>query len=246
MTPPTITGTIERRLLINYRADPDLIGPLLPIGFSPDTVDGHAMVGICLIQLRLRLPRAGHRMSWRSFNGAHRYSVIDPEGNPSVYIPRRDTDSVLVRLIGGRLYPGHHHGARITSDDDGEHISVTLDSDDQSVHVSVAGRAAVDLPHDSVFTSPAAASAFFEREQIGYSATSRGDCLDVLRLQTVEWSAHPLALEHVESSHFDQLSRISAGAVVLDHGLVIRHISHKWTPLPRHVLPRSIRAIDAA
>lgn len=32
---PTVAGTIERRLLINYRVDPDAVATLLPAPFRP-------------------------------------------------------------------------------------------------------------------------------------------------------------------------------------------------------------------
>lgn len=38
MKPPILAGTIERRLLINYRADPDVVRAHLPAGFTPQSV----------------------------------------------------------------------------------------------------------------------------------------------------------------------------------------------------------------
>jgi hypothetical protein len=35
-----MTGRIARRLLVNYRVDPDAIAPLLPAPFRPALVDG--------------------------------------------------------------------------------------------------------------------------------------------------------------------------------------------------------------
>jgi hypothetical protein len=46
-----IKGIIERRLLINFRVDPQVAKKLLPKKFSPQLIDGNAVVGICLIRL---------------------------------------------------------------------------------------------------------------------------------------------------------------------------------------------------
>ncbi|HVU64637.1 MAG TPA: DUF2071 domain-containing protein, partial [Phycisphaerales bacterium] len=48
---PAIQGVIERRLLVNFRGDPEVVARLLPRPFEPVLVDGYAIVGICLIRL---------------------------------------------------------------------------------------------------------------------------------------------------------------------------------------------------
>lgn len=241
MRPPTLAGTIERRLLINYRADPDVVRTHLPKGFSPHIVEGHAIVGICLIELRIRPNGAPRQVGLRSFNGAHRYAVIDPDGQPAVYIPRRDTNSTLVSLAGGRLFPGSHHRARLSASEDEHHLSVTLDSRDDEVHVAVTAHPAYRLPPDSVFADPAAASAFFEHADTGYSDATRLDCLDTLTLKAANWSATPLAIDHAESSYFDSPDRFPADSIALDHGLLMRDIHHTWHPHPRLHLARTNR-----
>ena len=59
---PVIKGTIKRRILVNYRADPEVIQKILPTPFRPKLHNGHALVGICLIRLEnirpARLPAA--------------------------------------------------------------------------------------------------------------------------------------------------------------------------------------------
>ena len=51
-----------------------------------------------------------------SENAAHRVAVLwnDETGveREGVFIPRRDTDSVINRLAGGRLFPGRHDAPR--------------------------------------------------------------------------------------------------------------------------------------
>ena len=51
MRGPAIQAVMERRLLINYRIDPDLLASLLPDPFRPVLVGGYGIAGICLIRL---------------------------------------------------------------------------------------------------------------------------------------------------------------------------------------------------
>ena len=46
---PTIQGLIDRRLLVNYRADPAAIERILPPPFRPKLHRGYAIAGICMI-----------------------------------------------------------------------------------------------------------------------------------------------------------------------------------------------------
>src|SRR5262245_37618023 len=113
---PVIRGVIDRRILVNYHVDPDVLSPLLPPPFRPKVVHGFGMVGICLI--RLKKVRPTFLPSWfgiSSENAAHRTAVEWDENGAlrgGVYVRRRDTDSRLNAWAGGRLFPGVHHHAR--------------------------------------------------------------------------------------------------------------------------------------
>src|SRR5687767_3095628 len=103
-------GVIERRLLVNFRADPAVVSKLLPSKFKPQLVDGQAMVGICLIRLAGIRPRIfPMAVGLRSENAAHRIAVEwdTPQGRErGVYVHRRDTSLWLNTLVGGRIFPG--------------------------------------------------------------------------------------------------------------------------------------------
>src|SRR5690242_5724317 len=106
MKVPGLSGEIERRLLVNYRVDPDAIAAVLPPPFRPQLVNGYAVAGICLIRLGSMRPRP--LPAWvgvRSENAAHRVAVEwdSPAGvRHGVYIPRRDSNSWLNVVVGGR------------------------------------------------------------------------------------------------------------------------------------------------
>lgn len=54
---PTIHGFIERRMLINYIAAPQVVEKILPKPFRPKLYGGKAIVGICLIRLKEIKPK---------------------------------------------------------------------------------------------------------------------------------------------------------------------------------------------
>ncbi len=49
--PLTLDGTIERRILINYRLDPAAARQLVPSPLRPQLVAGSAVAGVCLIRM---------------------------------------------------------------------------------------------------------------------------------------------------------------------------------------------------
>ncbi|MDB6140318.1 MAG: hypothetical protein JWO94_3390 [Verrucomicrobiaceae bacterium] len=232
---PTITGTIKRRLLVNFRVAPAVIQRLLPAPFQPKLHKGHAIAGICLIRLEGIRPAGLGLPAWlgiSSENAAHRIAVewTDEEGmaREGVFIPRRDTGALLNHLAGGRIFPGEHHHAKFTVTDDGVSFDLAMESRDRMVSVHVKGRAAKELPASSCFGSLKVASAFFEGGSLGYSVTRDKRRLDGLSLETNSWQVTPLAIEAAESSYFTDQSLFPAGSVVFDHALVMRDIAHEW------------------
>ena len=96
---PVMRGLIDRRILVNFRVDPEVLSRLLPPPFRPQLVQGKGMAGICLIRLRQLRPRWLPAFAGiTSENAAHRIAVEwDDHGttHSGVYIPRRDSSSLL-------------------------------------------------------------------------------------------------------------------------------------------------------
>ena len=112
---PKVHGVIRRRLLVNYRVDPDVVARQLPQPFRPKLYRDTAIAGICLIRLEEIRPKGFPRLAGLSSeNAAHRIAVErdDAEGrHEGVYIPRRDTGSLVNQMAGGRLFPGEYRRA---------------------------------------------------------------------------------------------------------------------------------------
>jgi len=230
---PVIQGIIKRRLLVNFRADPEAVRRFLPSPFRPKLHRGHAVVGICLIRLeRIRPAGLPGVLGISSENAAHRFAVqwtdaagIEREG---VFIPRRDTGSLLNRIAGGRVFPGEHHPAQFSVLDLGGHIEFNMRSLDGNVRVKVKGAETDTFPATSCFSSLTEASAFFEGGSLGYSVTRRGNRMDGMLLRTLDWRVRALSISEVESSFFSDPERFPKGSIEFDHALIMRDLRHEW------------------
>lgn len=229
---PTIQGVIDRRILVNYRVDPEVAARLLPAPFRPKLAHGHAMAGICLIRLKqIRPAFVPVPIGIGSENAAHRFAVEwdrDGRRREGVFIPRRDTSSRLNTIVGGRLFPGEHHHARFDVSETDDRLRVEFESDDGQAQVSVAARRGDGLPADSVFRSVDEASRFFEGGAVGYSATHDAARYDGLELRCKTWAVQPLAVEAVRSSYFDDRSKFPEGSATFDCALLMRGVEHEW------------------
>ena len=213
---PVVRGIIDRRILVNYHVDPDVMADVLPSPFRPKLVHGYAIAGICLIRLKKVRPKfLPIPFGIGSENAAHRIAVEWLDNGmirEGVYIPRRDTDSWLNTLAGGRVFPGRHHAATFTVQETSNEFSVSLQSHDDETRLHVSGRVGSDLPCTSVFNSLAEASAFFEAGSLGYSATSEDGGYDGLELRCTNWNVEALDVQDVESTFFDNQTRFPAGS----------------------------------
>jgi hypothetical protein len=242
---PVMAGVVERRLLVNYRTDPDVTARLLPAPLRPQLVNGHAVAGICLIRLgRLRPQGLPAGIGIRTENAAHRIAVEwdTPDGVAvGVYIPRRDTGSRATALAGGRLFPGEHHRARYAVAEDDQELRVAYRSTDNTGAVRVHVRVSATWPGSTLFAGLAEASEFFRRGCAGYSATANGRRLDGLELRSDAWTVEPVEVAELHSTFFEDPARFPAGTAQLDGALLMRDLPVTWHSLP----PMPVRAPKA-
>jgi uncharacterized protein YqjF (DUF2071 family) len=234
---PRIQGVIRRRMLVNFRVDPEVIQRQLPSRFRPKLHDGSAIAGICLIRLeQIRPIGLPSFTGLSSENAAHRIAVQweDESGaqKEGVFIPRRDTDSLLNHVAGGRLFPGEHHHADFHVTNSSGRIDFDMKSRDGSVAIQLQGHLAKSLPPTSRFTTLAEASNFFEPGSLGYSVTRHQGRLDGIRLKTKTWQVEALEVEHVHSSFFADETKFPKGSVSFDCALLMRDIEHEWHTVP--------------
>jgi hypothetical protein len=229
---PNVSGLIRRRLLVNYRVDPAVIQRQLPSPFRPKLQNGNAIAGICLIRLEGIRPRfVPSALGFSSENAAHRIAVIwedEAGGHEGVYIPRRDTTSLVNRIAGGRFFPGEHHPAKFTVEEQDNRIDLRMESLDGGVKVELSAALSAKLDAGSCFSSTNEASKFFEAGSLGYSRTGQERRLDGLVLGTEGWKVEPLRVDRVYSSYFADATLFPKGSATFDCALLMRNTRCEW------------------
>jgi hypothetical protein len=233
---PTITGTIDRRILINYQVDKNVLANYLPKPFRPKLINGKGIAGICLIRLKNIRPKGLPKsIGISSENGAHRIAVEwteNGEVKEGVYIPRRDTSSKLNSMAGGRIFTGVHHLAEFSiMENDGKYV-IGFKSKD-GTKLSVEAGETEDWNKRSVFKNLKSASDFFENGAIGYSPNKIVDVYDGLELKTTNWQVSPLNVTKVNSSFFENETIFPKGSIQFDNALLMKNIEHEWKELDR-------------
>lgn len=243
MRQPRLSSVVERRLLVNYRVDPDAAARLLPEPLRPQLVRGHAVAGICLLRLgSVRPAWAPKAFGLRSENAAHRIAVEwdGPDGvETGVYIPRRDTGSRLNVWAGGRVFPGEHGRAGFEVHETPGRVRVAFATCDDDTRVDVTVEPADELRDSELFADLAEASHFFRSGAKGYSATRSGRHLDGMELHTDAWRVEAGRVRSAASSFFDDPDRFPPGAATLDCALIMRDVPAGWRPLPTMATGRS-------
>jgi hypothetical protein len=226
---PIIHGYIDRRILINFTADPDVIRRIIPKPFRPKTYKEKAIVGICLIRLKNIRPKGFPGfIGISSENGAHRIAVEwDEEGEikEGVYIPRRDTSLKLNTLVGGRIFPGKHYLAKFNVKEANQDYHIDFTSSDNT-NISIDAKETDGFVANSIFENLANASNFFEKGEIGYSPN--GDKYQGLKLRAYKWQVTPLEVINVQSSFFENEAIFPKGSICFDNALLMKNIEHEW------------------
>jgi hypothetical protein len=223
--------TIARRLLVNYRVNPDVVAAQLPAPFRPQIVSGWAVGGVCFIALR-RLRPAGlpAALGFSSENVAHRFAVEwdDEDGrHVGVYVPRRDSGSRVISWSGGRVFPGRHGLARFQVNDTGTDLHIEVVSGDSSVRLLVTARTAQAMTGE-LFSSVDQAFNFFRTAPLGFSPAQGPECFDGVRLVSERWDAEPATVSEMRSSLFDDEARFPPGTCTLDSALIMRDLDVRW------------------
>jgi hypothetical protein len=231
-----IHGVISRRVLLNYRIDPDVLQRALPAPFRPKLYRGYGIGGVCMIRFKeLRPSFLPPWLGMRSENAAHRIAVEwdeDGEQREGVFIPRRDTNSWFNKALGGRVFPGIFSRSRFEVDEAGGRVAVRIVRNDGGEEVAFAGRPAERLSATSLFPSLDEAAGFFSLGATGYSATRQEGHYHGMELKCLTWKIGPLNVEYARSCFFGDAKRFPEGSVALDCALLMRDIDHEWHSRP--------------
>jgi hypothetical protein len=220
---PEMHGQIERRLLVTYRVDPEVVARLLPEPYRPQLVGGWALAGMCLIRLGHLVLRG--KPQWggnHPEDAAHRIAMEwdEPGGTQTgVYIVRRDSNSLTNVLAAGCIYPGRHNRSRFVVNESPEEIRIYCRALDASVEFDVHVRLTETLEGSKLFRDLSEAAAFF-----GATADQSGD---------VAWTMQPATVLAASSSYFDNAERFPRGSIEVDSAMVMRPIEGRTLPALR-------------
>jgi len=229
MNIPAIKGIIDRRILINFTVNPDIISRIIPEPFRPKLYQGKAIVGICLIRLKKIRPKGlPSLISLSSENGAHRIAVKwveKGELREGVFIPRRDTSSKINSFVGGKIFPGRHYHADLNVIETNGHYGVAFRSTDGTT-IEINAYKTNHFDPNSIFKTIENASEFFQRGAVGYSPS--GKKFEGLELKTYNWKVEPLTVSKIQSSFFEDETVFPKGSIHFDNALLMTKVEHEW------------------
>jgi Uncharacterized conserved protein (COG2071) len=242
---PTIHGLIDRRILINFMADPKVVEKILPEPFRPKLYKDKAIVGICLIRLKNIKPKGfPDFLGISSENGAHRIAVEwdeDGQTKQGVFIPRRNTSLKFNTLVGGRIFPSKHYLAKFNVMESDERYHIDFTRSDDTI-ISIDATKAVSFDTNSIFETLENASDFFEKGELGYSPNKTK--FDGLKLQAYNWKVSPLDVSNVQSSFFENEKLFPKGSIKFDNALLMTKIEHEWHSVPDKALLQATRVLQ--
>ena len=226
---PAIHGYIDRRILVNFTADPDVVRKIVPQPFRPKIYRDKAIVGVCLIRLKnIKLKGLPDFIGVSSENGAHRIAVEwDEEGKTKegVYIPRRDTSLRLNTILGGRIFPGKHYLAKFNVKESGGNYHIDFTSSDNT-GISIDATETNEFDPKSIFGTLENVSDFFEKGAVGYSPNR--DKYEGLKLLAYTWQVRPLEVQRVHSSFYEDETIFPKGSIQFDNALLMTRVEHEW------------------
>ncbi len=227
-----IKGTIARRMLLNFRAEPDIVQRLLPAPLQVELHRGQAIVGVCLIRMEnLRPHGIPEALGLSSENVAHRVAIRYPSADgwrSGVFIWRRETDQRMIELWGGRFFPGVHHHARFDVRENENQLAMDVATTDRKGDVNFSARVSPEWQKTTSFETLAEVSDFFRKGDCGFSCSLRGDELEGLQMKTLQWAMEPMEVQSVSCAFYSDTSRFPKGSVEFDSGVLMRGLPHEW------------------
>lgn len=234
---PLITGTLDRRILLNYTLDPEYLSRFLPAPFKPRLYKGVGVGGVCMIRF------AGLRPQWApkifgidSENAAHRIAVeweVNGKKFEGVYIPKRSTASKFNYAVGGRIFPGVFQMSDFLSNENPPlyHLEIKEKLGASSI-LRFDGEVTESLSKDSIFPSVDEASDFFAKGAVGYSLSKDKSHFQGMELKLLEWDIKPMKINDAFVWLFEKSKHFPPGASKLDSALLMRGLQHEWHAIP--------------
>jgi len=223
----SVSGLCERRLILNWRVDPELVVKHLPRPFRPRLVNGKAIVGVDILKLaNMRLTGLPGFTGFSTENAVDRVSVEWDEGGAVVkglYVPYRYSPSAVNTIVSmTRLFPTVFTFANFAFSERGGIYRVTVRGEQNQFELEA--RQSKEFSDKSVFKSAKEASDFHRDSRISYSPSADENVLDAVYLKSLDWQAKPLEVKRISCSYVERLYPKAA----FDSALIMFDTKHEW------------------
>ena len=162
---------------------------------------------------------------------AHRVAIQyrdGPQWRSGVFIWRRDTNHTLTQMLGGRCFPGVHHGAAFNVCESDNKISIIVKTRHGRADVSLEASFSEGWRGSSLFESVSDASEFFRQGDCGFSCALDGSHLEGMRLHVPRWEMSALEVKYLKTIFFQSTHMLPPGSVEPDSAFVMRRLPHEW------------------
>lgn len=225
---PTL-ATIDRQILVIYRAQESAANALLPAPFRARLFKGHAIAALSLVRLKPPKPRLMPSLiTTQPEHIAHQIAVEwthNGETRAGWYLLRRDTTARSV-VLGGSIFPGKLNHGRFHVHEQDARFRITCDSDDDQSHVRVDAFGADFLPKEAIFATVEEATTFLQPATSIYtSATTTGE-LEGMEIVPKTWPIRAMALWEATSTLFGQAFPKDSFGV--DCAMLLRNVEYEW------------------
>jgi hypothetical protein len=234
-----LNAHLVRWLLATYRVDPAVVEASLPAPLRPRLIGGWGVATVSFVALAQ--PRVQEGIA-ASENAGHGFAVEWDEvdgTHAGIYVARRDTDSLLNSLAGGRFFPGEQHPAGFHITERPNAVRAHLASHDKELDVRLTVERGLPFQPSTLFASLEDAIYFFETGPADYTVTR-----DPLRIDGVAITAdlsqlEPLRVVEARSSFFEDETTFPSCSAYIDSAFMVRSLSADWRALPSlRVAPR--------
>ncbi|MEM7367373.1 MAG: hypothetical protein AAF587_02160 [Bacteroidota bacterium] len=238
-----VEGLIEWKILINYKVELGVLQRFLPQPFFPRSIRGFGLVGIAVTKQKgLRSVGVPLSVGFSSMIVEHQIAASWENAGKlchGLYIPRRDTSSLLQMMVGDRLSGGMHHLSRIRARIRYDRYTLGMRSiDQQGVKVQLMAKLTDRFPMGSVMKELETAVDFFESGKIAYSPLYKKSVFEGIAWQAKDYSIQPLRVERLNGNYWEELAGFPAKSVFFDHALLIQGAPHQWNHIPELIAPR--------
>jgi hypothetical protein len=238
---PIVEATIERRVVIVYRLDPDVVADLIPGPFEAQMVKEFAVGATSFTSVKHLRPRG--LPPWLGRDSEHAAHLIAVtwlnQRRPAigVFCSRRHTSSRVIATSSDRLFPGTRELADFAVDDHGSKVHIAFVSRKGTGLVDAEVTVGEPLVGSALFATTEEASRHIRRGAVAYSLRRKGGLLDGLELRTRTWPVEPARIDHVRSSFFDDPNVFPPGTAVADSAFVMRDVAADWRAAPPPITP---------